>query len=189
MSPIDMVVAQDEEMTPVEHAELALRDAVATGDRKRVDKAARKLQDARDEVAKQAQRARDIGKATQEANLAAHTKKQAERKLEADAVEAELRATSEPYAAIYDGAGHVVYIDLSVCEIVARQTALEAARRVCFRVSENFQARVAESRNILAVAEARDVITPLLNSGDGLLHAVQRGVVQVEDVVKEEKPS
>src|ERR1700730_761853 len=100
MSPVVV-----EELSLIERKEYALRDAVATGDNRRIDKAAKALERARDEAAKQATRAKDKAHAQAAVNAQRIAREAVEHKAKADAAEAVLRETGLPYAVVHTGTG------------------------------------------------------------------------------------
>ena len=167
-------------MTKLEKAELALRNAVASGNTRRIDGAAKRLQELRDEAGRLAARKQDVARAEHAVNRERILREQRARKQKADEIEAELRSTSEVYATVHVN-GRVCLIDLSANDQVVRGTAIEAVRRVCLVAANAFQDRLAKSRNKLSLEPGQDVLTPMLVNSHGLLYAAKHNVVGIKD--------
>jgi uncharacterized protein (DUF1684 family) len=171
-----------EELSLIERRTIALREAVALGDERKVDRAARSLERARNEESesKKTRRAHDKAHAYLQVNAERQAKADAERRVAADKIEAVLRETGLPYAIVHTGTGQAVRVDLSRTEQVERQTAAEALKRVALRVSQAYLTRRTRTRNTLTIVPAEDVITPMLENSSDLLQAHRFGVVEVK---------
>ena len=169
-----------EELSLVERRTIALREAVALGDERKVDRAAKALQRARDEESKKTLRERDKARAQHQVNAERQAKADAERRVAADKVEAVLRESGRPYAVVHLGNGQTARIDLSRSEVVERQTACEALKRVALRVSQAYQTRRALTRNTLAVAPYVDVVTGMLDNSSDCLQAARLNLIEVK---------
>jgi hypothetical protein len=169
---------EPEQTTAVERAELALRDAVAAGSERRIDRAARALQRARESAARAADRARDRQAAQLRVDEARRARERAAKERRADEVERELRAR-EPAVSFHLPDGRTVTVRLAGRDQVERTTAIEAVRRLAWAVCNGFQGRVVASRNLGAAAAEADWIGPLLGTSDGLLPATRRNLITV----------
>ncbi len=81
-------------MTAIERCASSLRDAVVSGSAKRIDRAAKKLEQARDQAARKATRSKDVAAAQHLVNKERILKEQIARKKKADEIEADGRVIS-----------------------------------------------------------------------------------------------
>lgn len=171
------------DMSLVERRQLALREAVATGDEAAVDRAARALAKARATADRESQLVRDRVEARQQVDAERRAAEKVAAAARADEVEAELRKSGRPRATIFTGDGRVVVIDLSSSDVVTQQFGVEAARRVCDRAAREWRDRVARSRQAGAAQPARDVSGPMMTTSSGLIYAASRGIVEIQSEV------
>lgn len=166
-------------VSAVESAMYKLRDALASGDERRVDKAAKQLERARESAARESQRAKDRADAEQKVAAEKRDRARAEKKAASDQAEAELREQTPEI--VFTCGGKRVTVRLSVPGIDAGW-ANEAARRIVWAITREFSERVVASRNTGVVAPERPWLDELMSDHThGIGAHVARGVCRVED--------
>jgi hypothetical protein len=159
-------------------AEASLRDAIASGSEKAIDRAGARLVRTREADARRTQRATDREAARLAVEQERRDAARAARKSAADRIERELRK-GEPYVVIH-AAGKAITVRLAHEDTLGRGTAVEAVRRIVYQACFRFQDVVTGSRTSLARVPQRDWLAEMLESTAGLLPARKMNLVKIK---------